>query len=294
MPVFKTVFKNESLSMLSYRHAFHAGSHADVLKHAALLLVLDYLQQKDKSFMYVDTHAGAGGYRLSAAEAQKNREFDTGITKLWERTDLPSSLQPYVDAVRAQNPDAKNLMWYPGSPRFAAHALRAQDSLRLFELHPQDFSALSQLFKDDSRAQVHKQDGFSGLKSVLPPVSRRALVLIDPPYELRDEHRNIIDALKDALQRFATGTYIVWYPLLEQVEAKKFAKRLEALPCTSTLRAELRVCSPTGEFGMYGSGLFIINPPWTLAAQLREMLPYLVNVLRADAGAAWSVDVVGS
>lgn len=279
--------------MLSYRHAYHAGNHADVLKHATLLLVLEYMTQKDKPMAYIDTHAGAGGYRLNAAEAQKTREFETGIARLWQRTDLPPSLQPYVKAVRAQNPDPNMLTWYPGSPRFAAPELRGNDRLQMFELHPRDHTALAQLFKSDRRANVYKEDGLAGLRAQLPPVSRRALVLIDPPYELHNEYRQVFDGVKEALKRFASGTYIIWYPLLAQVEAKRFPQRLESLKCPSTLRVELQVQAPGGEFGMYGSGLFIINPPWTLAEQLREMLPFLVAELREGASAEWRVNVVG-
>lgn len=284
--------------MLSYRHAFHAGSHADVLKHSALLLMLEYLKQKDKPFWYIDTHAGAGRYRLQDAEAQKTREFESGIARLWSRPDLPESLQIYCDSVRAQNGGGE-LRFYPGSPLFAAHSLRAEDRLRLFELHPQDYDILSNIFSKDRRAMLAKQDGLAGLKALLPPLSRRALVLIDPPYEQQSEYRQVVDSLKDALRRFPGGTYALWYPLLEQPEPKRLPQKLVGLGCESTLRVELRVRAPTARpdlknGGMYGSGLFVINPPWTLAAQLRDMLPYLSDVLKEDDSADWRVDVVGS
>lgn len=284
--------------MLSYRHAFHAGSHADVLKHSALLLMLDYLKQKDKPFWYVDTHAGAGRYRLQDAEAQKTREYESGIARLWSRPDLPKALQVYCDSVRAQN-GGGDLRFYPGSPLFAAHSLRAQDRLRLFELHPQDYTILSNVLEKDRRAMLAKEDGLAGLKALLPPLSRRALVLIDPPYEQQSEYRQVVDTLKDALRRFPGGTYVLWYPLLEQPDAKRLPQKLAALGCESSLRVELRVRAPSARpelknGGMYGSGLFVINPPWTLPAQLREMLPYLVDVLKEDDSADWRVDVVGS
>ena len=284
--------------MLSYRHAYHAGNHADVLKHATLVLTLEYLIQKDKPLFYIDTHSGTGGYRLDAPEAQKNCEFKTGVTRLWSHKQLPASLQPYLDRVRTDNTGAA-LLRYPGSPGFAARVLRTQDRLRLFELHPQDFTALAQLFAKDHRVKVEKQDGLHALKSVLPPPSRRALVLIDPPYELADEYRQVVSALKDALQRFPIGTCMVWYPLLENAEAKRLPQKLEALKCASTLRAELRVRTASSRSdltsgGLYGSGLFVINPPWTLAAQLREMLPFLANELREDDGADWRLDVFGN
>ena len=226
--------------MLSYRHAFHAGSHADVLKHTVLLQILDYLQQKDKSFWYVDTHAGAGRYRLQSPEAQKTREFASGIERLWSRTDLPAALQAYREAVRRENGGGA-LQFYPGSPLLSAQVLREQDRLRLFELHPQDYEVLKNVLADDERALLAKHDGLAGLKSLLPPAPRRALVLIDPPYEEQREYRQVVDALKDALRRFPTGVYAVWYPLLEQAEAKRLPQWLAALHGTSTLRAELRV-----------------------------------------------------
>jgi 23S rRNA (adenine2030-N6)-methyltransferase len=282
--------------MLSYRHAFHAGSHADVLKHSMLLLMLDYMQQKEKPFWYIDTHAGAGRYRLQALESQKTREYELGIGRLWSRDDLPAALQALRDQVRREN-TADALQAYPGSPLFAANSLRADDRLRLFELHPQDHDVLKMVFAHDNRVLVAKEDGLAGLKSLLPPLTRRALVLIDPSYEEQNEYRLVIEALKEAQRRFPTGTYAVWYPLLEQPDAKRMPQKLEGLRCASTLRAELRVRSPESRpelknGGMYGSGMFVINPPWTLAAQMREILPYLAAVLKEDDGADWRVDVV--
>ena len=173
--------------MLSYRHAFHAGNHADVLKHTVELLLLDYLNQKDKPYWYIDTHAGAGCYRLDEGYASKNAEFNTGIGPLWQRDDLPEPLARYVELVRGLNPDGE-LRFYPGSPFVAARAIRRDDKLRLFELHPTDGNILTENFSDAGRrAQVTLADGFAGLKSVLPPPPRRALVLIDPPFENADE-----------------------------------------------------------------------------------------------------------
>jgi len=257
--------------MLSYRHAFHAGNHADVLKHSVLVLILEYLLQKDKPFWYIDTHAGAGAYRLSSDEAQKNAEFAGGIGALWEQR--PDALAAYFDAIAALNPQG-GLEHYPGSPAFAAHLLRSQDRLRLFEMHPQDQAVLHEHFARDRRVQISVGDGFAGLKAVLPPPLRRALVLIDPPYELKEDYQRVIDALIDAQRRFANGVYMVWYPLLSRVEAQRLPERLTALGLPA-LRAELQVEEPQGEFGMYGSGVFVINPPWTLHGQLESWLPLL-------------------
>lgn len=284
--------------MLSYRHAYHAGNHADVLKHSALVLMLEYLVQKDKPLYYIDTHSGVGRYRFDTPEAKKTGEFESGVARLWAHPQLPALLSPYIDGIRAINSEDR-LLQYPGSPGFAAQILRESDRLRLFELHPQDFTSLAQVFAEDRRARVEKLDGLKSLKSLLPPPSRRALVLIDPPYEQAEEYRWVVDALKEALQRFATGTYMVWYPLLENAEAKRFPQRLEALKCTSTLRAELRVRTPAArsdlkQGGLFGSGLFVINPPWTLAQQLRELLPFFSRELREGDGADFRLDVVGA
>jgi 23S rRNA (adenine2030-N6)-methyltransferase len=269
--------------MLSYRHAFHAGNHADVLKHAVLVLILDYLRQKDKPFWYVDTHAGAGGYRLSSPEAQKNAEFAAGIGRLWKLDPRPPLLASYFDTIAADNPCGE-LQCYPGSPLFAARLLRPQDRLRLFELHPQDQRVLSERFAGDRRVQVLASDGFAGLKALLPPPPRRALVLIDPPYELKEDYQRVVSALTDARQRFATGVYMVWYPLLSRVEAQRLPGQLAALGLPA-LRIELQVGEPAGEFGMYGSGIFVVNPPWTLAAQLEQLLPLLRDVMGAKGAA---------
>ncbi len=263
--------------MLSYRHAFHAGNHADVLKHAVLALVIEYLKQKDKPFWYIDTHAGAGVYSLDSSEAKKNAEFKTGIERLLDhRAELPNLLQSYlgvIDGLRTTLPRG-----YPGSPFFAAQLLREDDRLRLFELHPRDHELLTENFAKDRRVTIAQSDGFAGLKSLLPPPPRRAVVLIDPPYELKEDYTQVVRAMHDALERFSTGTYIVWYPLLSRVESQRLPKKLAELKAPS-LRIELKVENPKGEFGMFGSGLFVINPPWLLHDQLKTLLPVLQRVL---------------
>lgn len=263
--------------MLSYRHAFHAGNHADVLKHAVLTLVIDYLKQKEKPIWYIDTHAGAGVYALDSSEAKKNAEFKTGIERLLDhRNELPESLQSYLAAIDALRADVQR--GYPGSPWFAAHLLREQDRLRLFELHPQDHELLKNNFARDRRVSIAQSDGFAGLKALLPPPPRRAVVLIDPPYELKEDYAHVVTALQDALRRFAQGTYIVWYPLLSRAESQRLPKKLADLTVPS-LRVELKVENPKGEFGMFGSGLFIVNPPWVLHGQLQALMPALQKLL---------------
>jgi 23S rRNA (adenine2030-N6)-methyltransferase len=272
--------------MLSYRHAFHAGNHADVLKHYVLTQVLAHAAGKDKPFWYIDTHAGAGMYALDKGYATQNAEYVNGIGRLWSASDMPASIADYVSLVKGLNPD-KSLRLYPGSPKVAQQLLRDDDRARLFELHPSDAKLLRQLFKDAGRrVMIETTDGFAGIKAMLPPPPRRAVVLIDPPYEEKQDYQRVIKMLQDSLERFATGTYILWYPLLQRPEPQQMLDRLAKLPLKSWLHVSLTVQRPSPEgFGMHGSGLFIVNPPWTLPALLAEAMPYLVDKLGLDDGA---------
>ena len=269
--------------MLSYRHAFHAGNHADVLKHAVLVYLIGYLRKKDKPLWYVDTHAGAAGYALNEAWAQKNAEFETGIARLWARDDVPASLAGYMDEVRALNPDGE-LRFYPGSAQIATQMLREQDRMRLFELHSTESRGLKEHFSRDSpRVLVQAGDGFDGLKSVLPPSSRRGLALIDPSYEDKRDYARARAALEDALQRFATGVYVLWYPIVQRRESQQYPESLKRLQRKDWLHVALTVKAPAADgFGLHGSGLYILNPPWDLPAMLEEAMPYLVKVLGQD------------
>ena len=277
--------------MLSYRHAFHAGNHADVLKHSVLIALLRYLGQKDKAFWVIDTHAGAGAYALDSAQAGKLGEYRQGIGRLWERADLPPLLADYVSQVRKLNPDGR-LLHYPGSPFFSWWNLREQDRLRLFELHSRDARLLGDNFQTAGRQViVSPTDGFAGLKALLPPPPRRALVLIDPSYEEKQDYERVIQALRDALTRFAGGTYMLWYPQLTRLEAHELPQRLKRLPVAAWLHVALRVCTPAKDgFGMHGSGLFILNPPWTLHDALADTLPFLCKVLGEDDGAGYTLE----
>ncbi len=271
--------------MLSYRHAFHAGNHADVLKHLVLLELLRYFNKKDKPWWFIDTHAGAGCYALQGDQAVKTGEFEAGIARLWQADDLPEPLAFYQQAVSQFNPHGK-LNFYPGSPALAMTQLREQDRMRLFELHPTDFSALSKMFeRDTDRVIVRKADGFSGLKSLLPPQVRRGIVLIDPPYEVKDDYRRVLEVLSDAIKRFPNGTYALWYPLLQRYEAQALPDKLRRLGAASWLDVRLAVCEPSTEgFGMFGSGMFVINPPWLLPASLEASMPWLVHNLTDGQG----------
>jgi 23S rRNA (adenine2030-N6)-methyltransferase len=277
--------------MLSYRHGFHAGMHADVLKHVVLVQLMRYLTQKEKALWYIDTHAGAAAYALDGGYATKNAEFENGIGRLWARGDMPEPVAGYVGQVRAFNPDGV-LRRYPGSPQLALQLLRQQDRLRLFELHSTESRLLQQYFRGDSpRAMVQAGDGFAGLQSVLPPPSRRALVLIDPSYEDKGDYRQVLTGLREAHKRFAAGVYAVWYPQVQRRESRQFPQQLKQLQAKDWLHVTLTVRKPVASgFGLHGSGMFILNPPWLLPEALRLALPYLARVLAQDAAAGFSVE----
>lgn len=276
--------------MLSYRHGFHAGNHADVLKHAVLVHLLDYLGRKDKAFWYVDTHAGAAGYDLGEAFARKNAEYETGIARLWSEKSLPGLLADYVGLVRGLNPGGA-LRFYPGSAGIAMQRLRAQDRIRLFELHSTESRQLAAHYRAEApRVMVQAGDGFDLLKSVLPPPPRRGLVLLDPSYEDKRDFARLRTTLEDALARFATGTYLAWYPLVQRRESEALPGALKRLQAKDWLHVALTVKAPSVDgFGLHGSGLFILNPPWTLPAALREAMPVLVRLLGQDAGAGFEL-----
>jgi 23S rRNA (adenine2030-N6)-methyltransferase len=277
--------------MLSYRHAFHAGNHADLLKHLVLVELLNYFRRKEKPFSYIDTHAGAGLYALDQGYATQNAEYAAGIGRLWKLQHLPSPLAGFCQQIRACNPGPE-LTRYPGSPWLAGQLLRPDDRMWLFELHPRDQELLRATFSAAGKqVKIAGCDGFTGLKGLLPPPTRRALVLIDPPYEEKRDYERVVKLLGDAVKRFASGTYALWYPQLQRSEAQALPGRLKALSLPSWLHVTLTVQTPSDDgFGMHGSGLFIINPPYTLPALLQDVLPALVELLRQDGGAGYSLE----
>jgi len=289
--------------MFSYRHAYHAGNHADVLKHFIQVQLHQYMNQKDAAYTYVDTHAGVGVYALDSAQALRSGEYEGGIARLWDRDDLPPALAEYVALVRKMNPSGK-LRFYPGSPYVAEQVSRSEDRLRLFELHPADIRLLVDNFRKleahkaeqgertrGKRVLIEYADGFAALKSLLPPPSRRALVLVDPPYEVKLDYKHVRDALDDALKRFPSGTYAVWYPVLQRMESRQFPDRLKRVPAKEWLNVTLTVETPGPDgTGLHSSGMFILNPPYTLEATLRETMPYLVKVLGVDSGATFRIE----
>ena len=286
--------------MLAYRHAFHAGNHADVLKHVVLVQVLRYMARKDKPFTLVDTHAGAGGYSLEGRFARKKAEYEHGVARLWSRSDLPAPLADYVELVRRFNgggPHAAQVRFEqdPGSPAFAQMLLRPQDRLRLYELHPTDHRILAAYLGRNPNTQVTQADGFAALKGELPPPSRRGVVLIDPSYELKSDYAKVAAALREALTRFADGSVMVWAPQLTTIESKEMPRRLQsvadALAKKGWLHARLTVQQPDARgFGLIGSSVFVANPPHVLHATLQPLMQYLVDTLGQYDGAHYLLE----
>lgn len=278
--------------MLSYRHSFHAGNFADVHKHLALSLLLQALCRKDAPFCYLDTHAGAGFYDLRDDSAQKTGEYRNGIERLWRSESVPPVLRHYLESVTAANAEANpgELHYYPGSPWLARHWLRPQDRMVLCELHGSEYPRLKQLFHGDRQVAVHHQDGYQGLKAFLPPKERRGLVLIDPAYELKDEFERVAESLVQAHQRWESGIYALWYPLIAHKPVAGFYARLRASGVRKILLTEFQVQDETSTNAMTGSGLLIVNPPWRLDEQLRESLHWAWRQLARQGQGGVTVD----
>lgn len=271
--------------MLSYRHAFHAGNFADVLKHSVLTLILEYITRKEKGFTYIDTHSGAGMYQLADKYAQKTGEFKRGIAKLLDNKNAPESLEPYLDIIASINTsmstdeNSNELSLYPGSPGIAKEFTRRQDSAHMFELHSTDIVHLTEFCQRWNKSHVKQVDGYQGLLGLLPPPSRRAVVLMDPPYELKEDYSKAVKTLIKAYRKFATGTYILWYPVVKRELVNQMQQTFVESDVKNILQIELSLTPDTDEFGMTGTGLFVINPPWQLQTQLTEILPYFKNTL---------------
>ena len=324
--------------MLSYRHNYHAGNFADVLKHIVQTHILEALLIKPKPFVYYDTHAGAGRYDLMAEKSQKTAEFKDGIAKLWNQPHIPTILgacpridnllqkswicaifrffsansgaillrkpenspksifpslrflfsdkllEPYRRVIKQLNPNGK-LKFYPGSPLLAHILLPRTCRLELSELHPSDFALLEQEFTGKRNVAIVQADGFKSLLAKVPPIQRRGLILIDPPYELKTEYSDVLQAVKKAYKKFATGIFAIWYPVLSRQQAEKFCSQFKQSSIKKILRIELCVKSDDNAYGMTGSGMIVINPPWKLAEQMQQILPYLKQVLAQDSHA---------
>ncbi len=307
--------------MFSYRHAFHAGNHADVLKHTVLIAILKHLREKDAALVVLDTHAGAGLYRLDGDYASTSGEAADGILRLVAPAPAPSpaegrkkaavpaeplapALQDYLDLVASFNTGGAHRV-YPGSPFIIQGLLGDRDRLKLFELHPTDAKTLSAniaQLEAGRTVSVLREDGFEGIKKFLPPPARRGLVLCDPSYEIKTDYARVAEMVADALLRFATGTYVVWYPIIPRPEAHDLPKKLKTLAqragkpwlhATLTVKNSKLLTDAEGEVqrpGLPASGMFVINPPHTLKAALKLALPQLVEKLGQDKNAAFTLD----
>lgn len=267
--------------MLSYLHGYHAGNHADVLKHTVLTALLARLVTKDKPLRYIETHAGAGGYELRSAAARKNREHETGVAKIWGAHDAPPAVARWLTLVERYN-SGRELRRYPGSPWLARESLRPIDRLFLYELHPAEHRALVRSCDGDRRVRVLREDGLLGCIGLVPPPDKRALLLIDPSYELTDEHRQVIDAASKLHKRFANAVIAIWYPVIERRWVERYERALRAALKAEIAVYELCVAPVRAERGLVGSGVFVVNPPWQLDDELQASLPWLAARLGRD------------
>ena len=279
---------------MNYRHVFHAGNFADVVKHTILTRILAYLMRKDAPFRVIDTHAGVGLYDLKGAAAEKTGEWVDGIGRLIA-LDLAepakSLLTPYLDAVRAQNPDG-DLRFYPGSPLITRNMLRQQDRLMALELHPIDVEALRENFAGDFQVRVTHVDGWQALGTHLPPKEKRGLVLIDPPFEERNEFERMTQNLIKAHKRWPTGLYALWYPIKDAADVDKFVTLLQASGIPKILRLELTIRAPSDPPRLHGTGMIVINPPFVLEEEMRTLMPLLADVLSDEGRGQWLIDWV--
>ena len=265
---------------MNYRHAYHAGNHADVLKHAVLARLMEHLKKKDKPFRVIDAHAGIGLYDLAGLEAGKTGEWEGGIGKLAEpfNAEIEALLAPYRAVIAALNPDG-GLRYYPGSPELALRLMRPNDRLIANELHPQDAIALEQQYLHDPRCDVTAMDAETCLKAKLPPPERRGVILVDPPYELKTEAEKTVRMLEQGVRRFAQGVFVVWYPMKADQTAETVLTGAREIGLPGTLKVQMRVREAFKGGGLAGSGLVILNAPWKLDAELRQLVPALAQRL---------------
>jgi 23S rRNA (adenine2030-N6)-methyltransferase len=285
---------------MNYRHAYHAGNFADVLKHSVLFALIQSLQAKDTPFALIDTHAGSGCYALDSEQAGKTGEYRDGIARLLfpdlqqgeaSGHSLPPLLRHWLDAILALPGNEHGLKLYPGSPLQAARAMRSTDSAYLCELHPDEAALLRELFQRDHRVHVHNRNGYEALKALLPPKEKRGLVLIDPPYEAQDTEYRLIEAtLKQALLRWPNGIYAIWYPIKLRSQVQPFLRWLQRCGARRVLRAELLVHPDDSPLRLNGSGMAILNAPWNLDQLLREPLRAMARLLSQEHTADWRLD----
>ena len=265
--------------MLSYRHGYHAGNAADVLKHFILTYVLDYIKKKDKGFIFIDSHAGAGKYLISDPYMQKNKEYLQGIKKILQLKNDNIFLKKYLDLIKSINFNSE-LKIYPGSCYLAARSLRPNDNLHFFELHPKEFLNLKKNFENDSRVIIENRDSYQRLKKLLPPKEKRAVILIDPSYELKDEYEKVLKMLSDCYKKFPLGVYIIWYPVLKSEKSEKFIFNL--LKKNYKNLSHIEMITDNLNNGMQGSGLFILNCPWSIENDIKKSLETIFDCLKKN------------
>ena len=265
--------------MLSYRHGYHAGNAADVLKHFILIYVLDYIKKKDKGFIFIDSHAGAGKYLISDPYMQKNKEYLQGIEKILQLKNDNIFLKKYLDLIKSTNFNSE-LKIYPGSCYLAARSLRPNDNLYFFELHPKEFLNLKKNFENDSRVIIENRDCYQRLKKLLPPKEKRAVILIDPSYELKDEYEKVLKMLSDCYKKFPLGVYIIWYPVLKSEKSEKFIFNL--LKKNYKNLSHVEMITDNLNNGMQGSGLFILNCPWSIENDIKKSLETIFDCLKKN------------
>ncbi|KAF1052801.1 MAG: Ribosomal RNA large subunit methyltransferase J [Stenotrophomonas maltophilia] len=268
---------------MNYRHAYHAGNHADVLKHFVLSRLFALMARKDTPFAYLDSHSGVGLYDLLGDEASRTGEWELGIARLWEREDVPELLADYLEVVRVLNPDGE-LNYYPGSPELARRLSRSQDRVLLNELHPEDGRLLKANMAGERRVSVHQGDGWLVPRAFLPAAEKRAILLIDPPFEQADELQRCVDALEEAVKRMRQTVVVIWYPIKHEQQLKRFYQNLQRSGAPKLLRAELWVHPIDSAERLNGSGLAIVNPPWPLDEELAAVLPWLAENLAQSEG----------
>lgn len=280
---------------MNYRHSYHAGNFADVLKHIVLARVITYMKRKPQPFRVIDTHAGAGRYDLSAAEADKTGEWKDGIGRIFEAPrgpEIAELMEPYFAAVKSCNETAA-LRYYPGSPLIARYLIRDIDALIANELHPEDARLLKAELAGSRQAKVTLLDGWTAVKSLLPPPERRGVVLIDPPFEKADEFSRLATALGEGLKRFANGVYIAWYPIKDRAAADAFVSSVQKLECRSMLDVRLAVAEAFAGLGLTETGVMLFNPPYSLGDELRLILPWLSAHLAEDECARFEIRALG-
>jgi 23S rRNA (adenine2030-N6)-methyltransferase len=256
--------------MLSYQHGYHAGNFADVVKHIGLNLILNYLIQKDKPLFYLETHSGKGLYDLKDRQAEKTNEYKQGIELIWaDKNKLPPAFSGYLNAIKALNPK-EALRFYPGSPSLAIRTLRPKDRAYFCELHSTEFDSLTTISLFDKKVHFSNSDGIDALKSLIPPPEKRGLVFIDPSYEIKDEYKTIPQSLKQTVAKFSHGVYCLWYPVVNKKLTEQLLRRLNEIGAKNTLRIEFHLTLKQVD-GMTGCGLWIINPPYTLAQDMKTV-----------------------